>query len=211
MNEEQLIQYFINVTRTTQNYEAKARTAKRDIENYVSKGWSIENLYKKIDKFALENESRLQYIYSMTDIIGTEKPIINLVNGIICYHNDLRKPIAPTRIKIMSSGEIIRQDTHSGVQQKEEYYVSDLLDYYYKRTKQKATPRMIKRDEGKALYLLKEFDVDEILFAIDIAEESRRQFGKHLIDLFMIQDFIERAQNGIKRKRNQERLASMGD
>ena len=211
MNDHQLVQYFINVTQTTQNHNAKAELAYSEIQTYLAKGWTIENLYKKIDKFAQENESKLKFIYSMSDIIGSKKPRNNLVDGIICYHNDLRKPIAPTRISIMSTGEIIRKDADSTIQQKEEYYVEDLLNYYYKRTKQKATPRMITRDEGKALYLLKEFDVDEILFAIDIAEESRKQVGKHLIDLFMVQDFIERAQNGIKRKRNQERLANMED
>ncbi len=211
MNENELVTYFINATLTKQNFEMKAQNAYREIEHYLSKGWTIEALMKEIETFALANPQRLQYIYSLKDIIGTKKPRINLVNGIICYHNDLRKPIAPTRIRFMSSGEIIRKDADADIQQKEEYYVNDLLNYYYKRTRQKATERMITRDEGKALYLLKEFDVDEILFAIDIAEETRRQSGKHLTDLFMVQDFIERAQNGIKRKRNQERLAKVAD
>lgn len=208
---EEFTSYFLQITNTRVNWESKYNRNYTEIQKMINDGWNIDELKREVDSFASANPNRICNIYNIADIIPKNQPQRNLIKDIYCYHNDLRLPIPPAKIKILDSGEIIRTSPDIVIGMKESYTIHDALNYYYKVTKQTPTITVLRRDEGKFTYLLKEFDIDEILFAIDIAVNAKKQTGRQLRDLFQIQDYIEQAKNAIKRKRNQERLLNMGE
>lgn len=191
------------------NYQYRYNDTYKKIENYLNEGWFIEEIYQVIIDFENNNPNRMGYIYSLDAIMPKGVHKKDLIDDIYCYHKDLREPIPPVKISFNDKGEMIREGSDFLVKMKKRYTLDDVLRYYYTLTKASPSENTVKRDEGKMVFLLKEFDVDEILFAIDITYQDKRKFGKKFTDLFHVQDNMERAKNGIKRKRNQERLLKL--
>lgn len=204
---DNLVRYFLQKTYSQQgNLNAKYEKNYQLVTKYLSNGWTIKELYYELEKFEMYNPNRMQYLFTFEAFIPEGLHKRNLVLDIIGYHNDLREQVQPVSIKFLEDGTMIREAPNNSFNMKEYYTIDNALQYYYKLTKQQPSNITVKRDEGKLNYLLKEFDIDEILFAIDITNEDKKASGSKLYDLFDIQKNIERAKKGIKRKRNQMRL-----
>lgn len=207
---EFLAHYFVvHVLERWQNNERRIETAKQAINKFLNEGWSLEELKEEMDQFKKTYPSLIKNIYHLEEIIGTKTPPSNLIEpDVFYYHNILREVPPPTVISFdQKTGKLIRKDHAFYLEMKKRFTMKELLSYWYNSNGMRPDEHQIKKDEGRFRYLLQIYTLDEILFAIDVAQTSRKEHHqKPLRNVFELENYIEEAREFIEAKKNASKL-----
>ena len=210
MNKEWLAYYFVTqITQKTGNIQARLERALDAIDKLLEKGWTLEEIKNELDLFAQMYPLAVKNIYHMEEIMGNKQPPGNLLEpDAFYYHNALRETSAPTKLVYNKEKQCYeRIDQPFFLEMKKCFTMNDLLRYWYKSNGMNPTEHHIKQDTGRFEYLLGMYDIDEILFAIDIAQATRKDNQqKPLRNVFELEKYIEEAKEAIQLKKSASRL-----
>jgi hypothetical protein len=205
-----LAHYFVTqITQKTVNIQGRIERALGAIDKLLEKGWTVEEIKNELDLFAKMYPQVVKNIYHLEEIIGNKQPPGNLMEpDVFYYHNALRVTSAPTQLKYNPElKRYERIEPEFFLEMKKCFTMKDLLQYWYKSNGMTPTEHNIKQDTGRFEYLLGLYDLDEILFMIDIAQATRKDNQqKPLRNVFELEKFIEEAREAIQLKKNAHRL-----
>lgn len=206
MNHLELARYFVEeITNRTINHEKRIQHAVHSIESLLGKGWTIELLKAEMDAFRKTYPALLSNIYHLEEIIGNKKPPNNLMEAdVFYYHNALRETNEPSKLIFnKETREYERREESFFLEMRTIFTMEDLLTYWYASNKLRYNDHHIKQDKGRFQYLLGFYDIDEILFMIDIAQSERDKMKvRPLINAFQLEKYHQAAEEAIKKKRN---------
>lgn len=206
MEHIQLAHYFVEeITERKTNNERRIEHAIASIENLLKKGWTIPLIKKELDEFKKNYPALIPNIYHIEEILGNKQPPNNLIEpDVFYYHNALRKTSAPSRMVFNEeTREYERIEEPFFLEMKDVFTMEDLLEYWYESNGLRYNEHHIKQDKGRFQYLLGFYDIDEILFMIDIAQEERKRMkARPLTNAFQLEKYHEQAEEAIKQKRN---------
>lgn len=139
------------------------RTIHQEITKILKRGWCVEDILKVF------KSSKSQTLQVSRLFTGKKKKLQNLLEPNRFYHhNNLRLTSAPPKRELdYDSGEIKVINEPYFLEIKASYTVSDLTIYYARQVNQSLTKDKKVRYEGSFNWLLKSFDVEQILFMID--------------------------------------------
>lgn len=209
----QLASYFvINITNKQMNNETRIHNAYGAIQRMLQAGWTLETIKVELDKFKAEYPTIVENVYHVEEILGNKKPPHNLMDpDIFYYHNRLRVTSNPSRL-------VLNKETREYERVEEPFFLEmipcftmdDLLDYWYESNHMRTNESIIKKDTGRFEYLFGFYDLDEILFAIDVAQEERKKWKQRpLTNAFQLERYIEQARDDIKMKQNEHKKAGI--
>lgn len=201
-----LAHYFVvQITGKTTNNENRISHAIQSIQQLVQKGWTVETIKQELDAFKYHYPTLVSNIYHIEEIIGNKQPPNNLMDpDAFYYHNRLRKTSKPSQL-------VFNEETREYERIEEPFYLEmvecftmdDLLDYWYKSNGMNPNENIIKQDRGRFEYLLKFYDLDELLFMIDIGQQERKNFKvRPITNVFHLEKYLDQAKDTIKAKRN---------
>jgi len=205
MDIESLAVYFVeNITQKTINHEARINKATIAMDSLIKKGWTVDTIKDKLDEFKRLHPSFCPNIYHVEEIMGNMTPPNNLLEtDVFYYHKELRSIPMPSRIILnKETREYERQEEAFFLEMKTVYTLEDALNYWYRVTKHTPSNADLRRDKGKLEYLLKSYDIDDILFMIDLALESYVSRKAKLTNLFKVEDFADKARDTLMSKKS---------
>lgn len=138
----------------------------RSLKECLDKGWNAHEIIQAFRVYKRKNnELELDIMLMMRGRSSTP----NLLNSRrFYYHNALRLTAAPPKRQIdYDSGEIISINEPYFLEMKASYNVDDLVGYYVRHLKPDIKRETVTRYKGTFGYLLKSYNVEEILFMID--------------------------------------------
>lgn len=210
MDKNWLAEYFVKeITQRMTGTDARIERALAAIVQLENKGWTLKDIKNELDAFAKAYPGLVTNIYHMEEIMANKQPPSNLMEkDVFYYHNRLRKTSKPVRIyRDKETGSFIRQEEKFFLEMKDSFTMKDLLEYWYDSNGMKPTEHNLKQDKGKFEYILGFYDIDEVLFMIDIAQITRKErMLRPLLNAFEIEKSIEDARKQIREKRNVHRL-----
>ncbi|CDQ41782.1 hypothetical protein [Virgibacillus salexigens] len=205
-NVQDLACYFVvNITNKTLQHGKRIESACTAIEKLLVKGWTVDLIKLELDAFKRSYPSVLNNIYHIEEIMNEKVPPHNLIEpDVFYYHNRLRETAPPSRLRF--NKETREYECHTEaffLEMKKLFTLEDLLAYWYESNKQNYNENTMKQDKGRFKHLLGFYDIDEILFMIDIAQEKRQEMKlRALTNAFHIEKYIDDARDAIKAKRN---------
>jgi len=209
MDKEWLAHYFVTmISMKNTNMEKRYQRTLETIEMYLEQGWELEEIKYELDQFAMMYPQLLPNIYHIEEIMANKQPPNNLINpDIFYYHNALRITSEPPRIYYDEEQQcFVRKDSDFFLEIKKRFTMKDLLTYWYNSNKMKPTEHNIKQDTGRFEYLLTVYDLDEVLYMIDITQRKRKENQMPACrNVFEIEKHIEDAREMIKLKKNEHR------
>lgn len=207
---QELANYFVyHITQSRVGVEARINSALASIPRYLEQGWSLYELKSEIEQFALDYPQVVVNIYHMDEIMGRKEPPNNLMErDVFYYHSELRNMSQPPRIvRDPVSGKMVRQVEPFYLEMKTRYTMQDLLNYWYQEAGITPNEHMIRQDEGKIKYVLGNYTLDELLFAIDVSKILRKERQQRpLRNIFELDKYIEEARESIQRKQNVHKM-----
>lgn len=202
----ELANYFVyHITQARVGVEARIKSALTSIQNMQERGWSLYEIKYELDQFAHDYPQVVLNVYHMDEIMGKKEPPNNLLEpDMFYYHNVLREVSPPTKIvKDPHTGQLVRQTQPFYLEMKKRFTLQELLDYWYTQMDIRPNEHMLRQDEGKFKYILGNYTVDEILFAIDASKTIRKERQlRPLRNAFELDKYIEDAREFIKAKEN---------
>lgn len=207
---EELAHYFVvNVQSKSEGVSRRIEYAIQSIKNSLEVGWTIDSIREEIDKFKLHHPSLISSIYHIEEIIGNKQPPQNLMDpNIFYYHNELRITSKP--VKILFNEEERRYERLEEaffLEMKKAFTLQDLLDYWYKSISVKPNQNILNQDTGKFKHFLKYYDIDELLFMIDLSIRERKAMNLPIHrDVFQIEKFADKAKEAIEAKRSVQKI-----
>ncbi|MBU5262152.1 hypothetical protein [Bacillus atrophaeus] len=212
-NVQDLANYFVyHITKSSVGVEGRIKSALTSIPKLLDKGWSLEEIKDQLDSFACTYPQIVINLYHIDEIMNQIEPPNNLMEkDVFYYHSELREMSSPPKIiRDEGSGELIRQSEDFYLEMKNRYTLQDLLNYWYKKMKIKPNDHMMKQDEGKFKYILGNYTLDEVLFAIDASVILRKERQQRLLrNAFELDKYIEDAREFIRRKENMHKMGGI--
>ncbi|MCY8466585.1 hypothetical protein [Bacillus atrophaeus] len=212
-NVQDLANYFVyHITKSSVGVEGRIKSALTSIPKLLDKGWSLEEIKDQLDSFACTYPQIVINLYHIDEIMNQIEPPNNLMEkDVFYYHSELREMSSPPKItRDKGSGELIRQSEDFYLEMKNRYTLQDLLNYWYKKMKIKPNDHMMKQDEGKFKYILGNYTLDEVLFAIDASVILRKERQQRLLrNAFELDKYIEDAREFIRRKENMHKMGGI--
>ena len=175
------------------------------IKELVGKGWKVEDIKNEVDLFAKEYPEMVKNVYTLQQIMTNKQPPSNLIeDGAFYYHNRLRITSKPVRLKKNNeTGRMERIEEPFFLEMVKVFNMDHLLEYWYTSNDTIPNESSIRRDKGRFEYLLGYYDIEEILFMIDIAQDNRKMMNQKLLkNAFDLEKYIEDAKQQIKLKRS---------
>lgn len=136
--------------------------------------------------------------------IVTNDPDNLLVRGRFYYHPQLQIAPPPPVVQILPDGTFrasYEEDPTFYLEMKEKYTLDDLLDYFYNRVGIKKQNR--KRDRGALEYILKQYELDVVLYSIDESAvmylDTNSSPPKNPLD---IEDYVENGEALLEDRKN---------
>jgi hypothetical protein len=212
-NEMEVSIWFVKeVNKAKNQIENKITRNALSIQREVENGKSIDEIIQKIKSYACYYPEKIEKIYDVEEILKEKNVSENLIkDGIFYYHRNLRNVSSAPKIKIKSDGTVEKTTNNFEFEIKKCYTLKDLMSYFYKTNEINPNDSIVKQDEGKFRHLLKYYDVDLILFSIDVSKILRADNGQDkLKNVFELEKYIDEAEFCIKEKKNihkQERLS----
>jgi len=207
---EELAHYFVyEITKARIGIEGRLQSAYHAITKLLEKGWTLQEIKEELDQFARDYPQIILNVYHVEEIMAKKEPPNNLLQAdIFYYHNILREVSPPVKIaKDPKTGQLIRQSHPFFLEMKRRFTMKDLLNYWYEQMDIAPSEHLIRQDEGKFKYMLSNYTLDEILFAIDVAKTIRKeQQLRPLRNAFDLEKYIEDAREFIRAKENIHRL-----
>src|SRR5690606_7576633 len=100
-------------------------------------------------------------------------------------------------------GELVRESTAFFLEMKNCFTMKDLTNYWYERMGIVPDDHMMRQDEGKFKYILGNYTLDEVMFAIDAARVARKERQlRPLRNAFELDKYIEDGREFMKAKEN---------
>lgn len=202
----ELANYFVyRITQARIGVEARIKSALTTIQKLQEAGWSLYEIKHELDQFAHDYPQVVANIYHMDEIMAKKEPPNNLLEPhVFYYHNLLREVSPPTKIvKDPATGKMVRQTQPFFLEMKKRFTMQELMDYWYEQMEIKPNEHMIRQDEGKFKYILGNYTLDEVLFAIDASKTLRKERQLRLLrNAFELDKYIEDAREFIKAKEN---------
>lgn len=202
---EELAYYFVHqITQSRVGIEARIGSAMASIPKLLEKGWTLQAIKDELDLFAQTYPQVVLNVYHMDEIMAKKEPPNNLMEPFVFYyHNQLREVSPPTMIRRDENGKLVRVSNPFYLEMKKCYSMQDLLDYWYKQMGITPNDHMVRQDEGKFKYILGNYTLDEVLFAIDAARTIRKEKQvRPLRNAFELDKYIEDGREFIKAKEN---------
>jgi hypothetical protein len=199
---KQLAEWFV-YDMVKANHINRVWNATQAIQRYLAQGWKIHDLQHEIQLFQKTYPDLLERVYHLEEVIGNKQPPNNLMEpDVFYYHNHLREVPPPPRLRIVD-GKAIREEQSFYLQMKTRFTMEDLLSYWYAMNGLKANEHMKKQDEGKFKYLLGFYNLDELLFGIDVSKSIRAERQKlPLRNAFDLEQYMDEAREYIAGKQN---------
>lgn len=201
--------YFFNHVLYRSVSESQIISANNYIGELINKGWTIHQIKNELDNFAKEYPNMISNVYTMQQIMSNKQPPNNLIDpDTFYYHNALRVVSPPPKLYFdKEKGQMIRKDSEYYLEMKNSFTMNDLLDYWYKSNEMQPNENNLRQDKGRFEYLLGFYDLDEILFMIDIAQDQRKEMKQRLLrNVFDLEKYAEDAKDSIKAKRSVSRM-----
>jgi hypothetical protein len=207
-----LAQYFVHmITEKADPRGRQTQAAEIAIEELQQKGWTIEGIKEQLDRFKSVYADAAKNIYHVQEIMNHIQPPRNLmIPGAFYYHHILRKmPPAPKMIFDPVTKTFHQKVEKYYLEMKPYFSMDELLRYWYRGHRK---PDKVNQDISRFNYLLKIYDLDVILFAIDIGRQYRKECGRgELTNVFEIEHYIEAAEKRIKEKRALSKLQGVNE
>lgn len=209
-NTEELANYFVhNITKSTIGVEARVNSAMQAIPKLKERGWSLNEIKIELDQFANEYPQVVVNIYHIDEIMGKKEPPNNLMEqDVFYYHNLLRNTSSPTKIVVdEDTGRLVRKSEPFFLEMKKRFTMKDLMDYWYDQMNITPNDHMKRQDEGKFNYILGNYNIDEVLFAIDASKTIRSEMHVRLLrNAFELDRYMDDAREFIKAKENTHKM-----
>lgn len=209
MTKEELATYFVyQITQAKVGIDGRIKSALQCIDKLTEDGWELSEIKYELDQFAQTYPDIVRNIYHMEEIMGRKEAPNNLIEkDVFYYHNALRDVSGPTRILKGEDGRLIRMSEPFYLEIKKRFTLKDLLNYWYTTMNITPTEHIVRQDEGKFRYLLSNYTLDEILFAIDVSKSIRKeQQLRPLRNAFELDKYIEQAREMLQQKINVHKL-----
>lgn len=206
---EELAQYFVyHITRSAVGVEARIGSAMQAIPLLLEKGWTLPDIKHQLDQFAYTYPQVAVNIYHIGEIMDKIEPPDNLMESeVFYYHNQLRIVSPPARIRKNEEGKFERVSEPFYLEMKKRYSMKDLLTYWYQQMGISSNDHMVRQDEGKFKYILGNYTIDEVLFAIDAARAIRKDMQlRPLRNAFELDKYIEDGRQQLKAKENTHKM-----
>lgn len=207
---EELAYYFVHrITQAQVGLEARINSAMQAIPQLLEKGWTLIEVKERLDQFAVNYPQIVMNVYHIDEIMAKQEPPNNLMQpDIFYYHNSLREVSMPTRIvKDPETGQLVRKSEPFYLEMKKRFSMQDLLNYWYSQMGITSTDHMVRQDEGKFKYILGNYTLDEVLFAIDASRAIRKEKSLKLLrNAFELDKYIEEGREAIRAKQNTHKM-----
>jgi hypothetical protein len=206
---EELAHYFVfNITQSKVGIEARIGSAMQAIPQLLQRGWNLHDIKQQLEQFASTYPQVVANIYHIGEIMDKIEPPNNLMEPeVFYYHNQLREVSPPTRIRKNESGQLVRESMPFYLEMKKCYSMKDLLNYWYEQMGITPNDHMVRQDEGKFKYILGNYTIDEVLFAIDAARAIRRDMQlRPLRNAFELDKYMEDGRQQLKAKENVHKM-----
>jgi hypothetical protein len=203
-----LAEWFVcQVVQAQNGIETRIIKAVIAIERLLDEGWTILDIQQAIQEFASTYPDLITKVYHLEEVIGNRQPPNNLLErDVFYYHNILREVPPPPRIRFVD-GKPVREEQPFYLEMKKRFTLEDLLQYWYNSNGVSPNDHMRRQDEGKFKYLLGIYNLDEILFAIDVSKTMRaEQQLPPLRNAFELERYMEEARKFIEGKKNVHQL-----
>lgn len=207
---EELANYFVYyVTQSRVGIEGRIKNAILAIPPLLEQGWTLFEIKHELDQFAKDYPQVVQNVYHIGEIMNKKQPPDNLMErDVFYYHEELRnmsKP--PTMKRDPETGRMFRYTEPFYLEMKSRYSMQDLLNYWYKQMNIKPNEHMLRQDEGKFKYMLNNFTLDELLFAVDVSISIRKDRQlRPLRNAFELEKYIEDARESLLRVENTHKV-----
>lgn len=190
------------------NYTPSKKEIKKILkqgEGLVKRNWTLSNITNRIVKYDKNHEDT--NIYSLFNIISKSKtpPLLkdkNILKDRFYFHHLLQKTSEPTRLKITTDGEVIKKSEPFYLEMKEYFTVKKLTIYFHKKMKldNKDLARM---NYGGFKKMVKSYDLDHILFTIDVARKKLDNQNKEFLTKYIqLYDFLREGRKRYKNAKN---------
>ncbi|MCY9186622.1 hypothetical protein [Bacillus halotolerans] len=210
---QDLANYFVyNITKSHVGVEGRIKSALTSIPKLLDRGWSLQEIKEQLDLFAYTYPRIVINLYHIDEIMNQIEPPNNLMEkDVFYYHSELREMSSPPKIvRDQESGKLIRQSEDFYLEMKSRYTLQDLMNYWYKKMNIQPTDHLMRQDEGKFKYILGNYTLDEVLFAIDASVILRKERQQRLLrNAFELDKYIEDAREFIRRKENMHKMGGI--
>ncbi|KAF2421715.1 hypothetical protein [Bacillus subtilis] len=210
---QDLANYFVyNITKSHVGVEGRIKSALTSIPKLLDKGWSLQEIKEQLDLFAYTYPRIVINLYHIDEIMNQIEPPNNLMEkDVFYYHSELREMSSPPKIvRDQESGKLIRQTEDFYLEMKTRYTLQDLMNYWYKKMNIQPTDHLMRQDEGKFKYILGNYTLDEVLFAIDASVILRKERQQRLLrNAFELDKYVEDAREFIRRKENMHKMGGI--
>ena len=140
----------------------------RTLKECLDAGWNSAEIIQAFRVYKRTGDDYLEF--DITRMMEGKSRVPNLLRSrTFYYHNALRLTSAPPRREIdYDSGEIRCINEPYFLEMKASYNQDDVVDYYIRHVKPQMKPGIKNRYKGVFTYLLRSYNVEEILFMIDV-------------------------------------------
>lgn len=153
----------------------KKKTIHAEFRKLIKAGWTSPELYAGINDWHRKHPDKPTIFVSNLFAAKRPKSRNLLEYGRFYYHNALRNTSPPPLRAIdYDSGEITTISEPYFLEMKASFDVEEVADYYCKQFEIKANKHEKSRIVGTFGYLLKNSDVERIMFMIDVAANECR-------------------------------------
>lgn len=141
----------------------------RSLRECLDKGWNAHEIIQAFRVYKRKHDDD-DWELDITRMMRGRSANPNLLKSRrFYYHNALRLTAAPPKREIdYDSGEIKCINEPYFLEMKASFNVDDLIEYYVRHMKPDMKKDTITRYKGTFTYLLKSYNVEEILFMIDV-------------------------------------------
>lgn len=190
--------------------ERKFETAFEDIRSAIEDGWPLSHIQTCMAHFKETRYKEALNTYYVKDVLKHyEKPVNLIEPHVVYYHSELRDMSGATRMRRNPETGLFERKTEPfQIKMKENYSYNDVVAYFEKKTG--IVDKHKERSLGQVKYLLQHNDIDELLFAIDVAVRDPYT-KKNIKTVFDVEKYIMEARDVIKRKENEHKKKKLFD
>lgn len=172
-------------------------------------GWTAEDIIKTLRTFQMKYPGTRPDLYQLFGKVSQTGYNL-LYPGCFYYHNQLRIiPGPPKRELDYNTGQIIKIEEPFFLEMRASYTLDNLVDYFIAQFHLDVTIDDRKRYAGGFKYLLKNYNIDTILFMIDAASNYAysEDMNQRDFNVLQLQDYRTKAEHAIGQKRTENKIS----